>query len=208
MDLRSREFGSQTPPDRGAAATEAIADEAPVVRGLESFHKRSGSAGEPERDSVDAGRGIEVGTAKAPHDLDLPPWLEEQRGPGLPGTGTACKSFGRFTLDYEPGVVRWRIGPDEAPDDGGSPIERNVPQNLVGDIGQPKTQEVGPDDRDMVVAQEARAKRLGERSVELYRDDLTTPKRQFPGENAPARPDLDDQIVSFNGSLCDQASRK
>ena len=208
MDLRSREFGSQTAPDRAAAATEAPPDEAPVVGGLESVHKRPGSAGQPERDGVHAGRGIEVGTTKASHDLDLPPRLEQQRGQRLPGTGTAGKPFGRFTLDYEPGVLRWRIGLDEPPDDGGSPIERNVPQHLVGDIGQPETQEVGPDDRDMAVTQEARAKRLGQRPVELYRDDLTAPTCQFPGENAPARPDLDDQIVSFDGSLCDQASRK
>lgn len=186
MDLRSREFGSQTAPDRAAVAAEATPDEAPVVSGLESVHKGSGSAGEPERDGVDAGRGIEVGTAKAPHDLDLPPRLEQQRRQRLPGTGNAGKPFGRFTLDYEPGVPRWRIGPDEPSDNGGSPVERNVPQDLVGDIGQPKTQKVGPDDRDMVVTQEARAKRLGKPSVELYRDDLTAPTRQFPGENAPA----------------------
>lgn len=208
MDLRSREFGPQTPPDRAAVATEAAPDEVPVVRGLESVHKRSGSAGQPECDGVDAGRGIEVGTAKAPHDLDLPPRLEQQRGQRLTGTGTAGKPFGRFTLDYDPGVTWWTIGLDEPPDDVGSPIERNVPQHLVGDIGQPKTQKVGPDDRDMVVTQEARAKRLGKPSVELYRDDLTASTCQFPGENAPARPDLDDQIVSFDGSLGDQASRK
>ncbi len=208
VNLRSREFGSQTPPDRAAVATEAAPDEAPVVHGLESVHKRSGSTGEPERDGVNAGRGIEVGTAKAPHDLDLPPRLEQQRGQGLPGTGTAGKPFGRFTLDHEPGVLRWRVGLDKPPDDGGSPIERNVPQDLVGDIGQPKTQEVGPDDRDTVVTQEARAKRLGQRSVELYRDDLTASTCQFSSENAAARPDLDDQIASFDGSLSDQASGK
>ena len=175
---------------------------------MESVHKRSGSTGEPERDGVDAGRGIEVGTAKAPHDLDLPPRLEQQRGQGLPGTGTAGKPFGRFTLDHEIGVLRWRIGLDKPPDDGGSPIERNVPQDLVGDIGQPKTQEVGPDDRDTVVTQEARAKCLGQRSVELYRDDLTASTCQFSSENTTARPDLDDQIGSFDGSLSDQANRK
>ena len=164
--------------------------------------------GEPERDDVDAGRGIEVGTAKAPHDLDLPPRLEQQRRQGLPGTGTAGKPVGRFTLNHKPGILRWKIGLNEAPDDGGSPIERNVPQNLVGNIGQPKTQEVGPDDRDPAVVQEARAKRLGQRSVELYRDDLTASTCQFPSENTTARPDLDDQIASCDGSLSDQASRK
>ena len=122
--------------------------------------------------------------------------------------GTARKPFGRFTLDHEPGVPRRRIGLDKPPDDGGGPIERDVPQDLVRDIGQPKTEEVGADDRDMAVTQEARAKRLGQRSVELYRDDLTASARQFSSENTTARPDLDDQIVSVDGSLGDQASRK
>ena len=121
---------------------------------------------------------------------------------------TAGKPFGRFTLDHEPGVLRWRIGLDKAPDDVGSPIERNVPQDLVGDIGQPKTQEVGADDHDTVVTQETRAKRLGQRPVELYRDDLTASTCQFPSENTTARPDLDDQIASCDGRLSDQASRK
>ena len=143
MDLRSRDFGSQTPPDRASVATEATPDEAPVVRGLKSVHKRSGSAGEPERDDVDAGRGIEVGTAKPPRDLDLPPRLEQQRGQGLPGKGTAGKPFGRFTLDHEIGVLRWRIVLGEPPDDGGGPVEGNVPQNLVGDFGQPEAKKVG-----------------------------------------------------------------
>ena len=58
VDLCSREFGSQTPPDRTAVAAEAALDEAPVVHGLESVHKRSGSTGEPERDGVNAGSGI------------------------------------------------------------------------------------------------------------------------------------------------------
>jgi len=60
----------------------------------------------------------------------------------------------------------------------------------------------------MAVTQEARAKRLGQRSVELYRDDLTASARQFSSENTTARPDLYDQIVSPDGSLGDQASRK
>ena len=103
LDLCSREFGSQTPPDRVTVPTEATPDEAPVVHGLAPVHKRSGATGEPKRDGVDSGRGIEVGTAKAPHDLDLPPRLEQQRGQGLPGTGTASKPFGRLTLDHEIG---------------------------------------------------------------------------------------------------------
>ncbi len=122
--------------------------------------------------------------------------------------GTAGKPFGRFTLDHEPGVPRWRIGLDKPPDDGGRPIERNVPQDLVGDIGQPKTEEVGPNDRNAAVTQEPRAKRLGQRFVEFYRDHLTAAACQFSSENATARPDLDDQIVSSDGSLGDQASRK
>ena len=124
------------------------------------------------------------------------------------GEGTAGEPFGRFTLNHEKGVPRWRFGLDEPPDDGGGPVERNVPQDLVGDFGQPKTQEVGTDDRDAAVTQEARAKCLGERPVELYRDDLTASAHQFSSENAAARPDLDDQIVSCDGSLGDQASRK
>ena len=207
MDLRAREFGSQTPPDRAAVATEATLYEAPVVHGLGPVHKRSCATGEPERDGVDAGRGIEVGTAKAPHDLVLPPRLEQQRGQGLPGPGAAGKSFGRFTLNHEIGVLRWTIGLDKPPDDRGSPIERNVPQHLVADIGQPKTQEVGLDDGDTAVTREACAKRLAQRPVDLYRDDLTASTLQFSSENTPARPDLDDQIVSFEGSLSDQASR-
>ena len=208
LDLRSRELGSQTPPDRAAVAAEATPDEAAVVRGLESVHKGSSSAGEPERDGVDAGRGVEVGTAEAPRDLDPPPRLEQERGPRLVGTGTAGEPFGRFALDHEPGVPRGRIGFGEPPDDGGRPIERDVPQDLVGDVGQPKSQEVGPDDRDAVVTPEARAKRLGQRSVELHRDDFIASTREFSSEDAAARPDLDDQIASCEGSLSDQASRK
>ncbi len=208
LDLRSREFGSQTPPDRAAVTTEASLDEVPVVHRLGSVHKRSCPAGEPERYGVDTGRGIEVGTAKSPRDLDLPPRLEQQRGQGLPRTGTAGEPFGRFTLDHEIGVLRWTIGLDKPPDDCGSPIERNVPQDLVGGTGQPKTQEVGPDDCDAAVAQEPRTKRRRQRLVNLYRDDLTASTCQFSSENTPARPDLHDQIVSFDWSLSDQANRK
>jgi len=191
-----------------AVATEASPDEAPVVRGLGSLHKRPRSTGKPEGNGIDGGRGIEVGTAKAPRNLDLPPGLEQQRGQGLPGIGASGKSFRRFTLDYEIGVLRWRIGLGEPPHDRSSPIERNVPQNLVGDIGQPKAQEVGPDDRNTGVGHEARAKRRGQHSVELHRDDLATAARQFSSENAAARPDFDDQIASFDGGLSDQASGK
>ncbi len=122
--------------------------------------------------------------------------------------GAAGKPFGRFALDHEPGVLRRRIGLDQPPDDGRGQIERNVSHDLVGDTGQPKTQEVGSHDRDAVVAQEARAKRLGQRSVELYRYDLTATARQFSSEDTTARSDLDDQIVSLDGSLGDQAGRK
>ena len=208
MDLRSRESGSQTPPARAAIATEATLDEASVVHGLGSVHERSRPTGEPERDDVDAGRGIEVGTAKAPRDLDLPPRLEAQRGQRLTGRGTAGKPLGRFTLDHEIGVLRWSVGLDKPPDDCGSPIERNVPQDLVGDFGQPKTQEVSLDDRDAAVAQEVLAKSRRQRSVDLDRDNLTASTGQFSSENATTRPDLDDQIASFDRSLSDQASRK
>ena len=122
--------------------------------------------------------------------------------------GCAGEPFGRFALDHEPGVLRWRIGLDKPPDDGGGPIERNIPHDLVGDSGQPKTQEVGRDDRDAVVAQKARAKCLGQRSVELNRDDPAASKRQFSSEDATARPDLDHQIVRKvgpSGRLSDQA---
>ena len=47
-----------------------------------------------------------------------------------------------------------------------------------------------------VVSQEARAKRLGQCSVELYGDDLTASTRQFSSENTTARPDLDNQILA------------
>ena len=208
MDLLSRESRQQTPPDRAAVATEATPDEAPVVHGLVSVHKRSQPAGEPERDDVDAGRGIEVGTPKAPRDLDLPPRLEEQRGQRLPGTGTAGEPSGRFTLDHQIGVLRRSIGLDEPPDDGGGPIERNVPEDLVGDIGQSKTQEVGLDDCDAAVAYEALAKSFRQRAVNLDRHNLTAATGQFPGQNTPTWPDLDDQIASFDWSLSDQASRK
>ena len=73
-------------------------------------------------------------------------------------------------------------------------------------LGQPKTQEVRPDDRDTVVTPEARAKRLGQRAVELYRDDLTASTRQFSSENTAARPNLDDQIASFERSGQPQAN--
>ena len=110
--------------------------------------------------------------------------------------GRSRKPLRRFTLDHEIGVLRPRIGLDKPPDDCGSPIERNVPQDLVGDIGQPKAQKVGPDNRDTGVSQEARAKRLGQCSVELYGDDLTASTRQFSSENTTARPDLDNQILA------------
>ena len=196
VDLRSREFGSKTPPDRAAVAAEATLDEAPVVHRLESVHKRSCSPGEPERDGVNTGRWIEVGTAKAPRDLDLPPRLEQQRGQGFSGMGRSRKSLRRFTLDHEIGVLRPRLGLDKPPDDCGSPIERNVPQDLVGDVGKPKPQEVGPDNRDTSVTEEARAKRVGQCSVELHGDDLTASTCEFSSENTTARPDLDNQILA------------
>ena len=110
--------------------------------------------------------------------------------------GRSRKPLRRFPLDHEVGVLRPRISLDKPPDDCGSPIERNVPQDLVGDIGQPKAQKVGPDNRDTGVSQEARAKRLGQCSVELYGDDLTASTRQFSSENTTARPDLDNQILA------------
>ena len=110
--------------------------------------------------------------------------------------GRSRKPLRRFPLDHEVGVLRPRISLDKPPDDCGSPIERNVPQDLVGDIGQPKAQKVGPDNRDTGVSQEARAKRLGQCSVELYGDDLTASTCQFSSENTTARPDLDNQILA------------
>ncbi len=64
------------------------------------------------------------------------------------------------------------------------------------------------DDLDPGATTKPPAKRLAQRSVELYSNDFAAMTRQLSSQNAASRPDLDDQVSSRDGGLSDQARGK